>query len=163
MKKKQFEKIYETYYKDIFIYALSLCKDYYLAETLVSDTFYKALLSIDKEKHIKQWLFLVCKNNYIDYIRKSKKHSMYELNENIFVDETDTLERVIVDEKKRKLFSAISRLDKTSREVITLHYFINHSLIDISNIIGCSYGNVRTIIYRARIKLRIIMEEEYEV
>lgn len=45
MKNKDFEEIYKKYHKNLLVYALSLCGDYQLAQSLVQATFTKAYLS----------------------------------------------------------------------------------------------------------------------
>lgn len=73
MKSDELEILYKKYSAELYIYALSLCKDHHLAQDLVSETFYKALLSIEStEGYIKYWLFRVCKNLYLDYMKKNK-------------------------------------------------------------------------------------------
>ncbi|GAA0182710.1 hypothetical protein SH2C18_50400 [Clostridium sediminicola] len=47
MDKKYLEKIYRLYHRELYLYLLSLCKDHHLAEDLVSETFFKALASIE--------------------------------------------------------------------------------------------------------------------
>ena len=42
-----FEQIYETYFRDVYRYILSLSGDAHLAEEITADTFFKALRSID--------------------------------------------------------------------------------------------------------------------
>lgn len=39
MKSDILGQLYKTYYKDLYLYIFSLCKDTHLAEDLVSDTF----------------------------------------------------------------------------------------------------------------------------
>lgn len=45
MKNTDFEQIYKKYHKNLLVYALSLCGDYDLAQSLVQVTFAKAYLS----------------------------------------------------------------------------------------------------------------------
>ncbi len=163
MKNNELDKIYKMYYKDVYIYALSLCKDYQMADDMVSDTFYKAFVSIGcKENYMKQWLFLICKNNYRDLLRKKKRRIFVRYEENISLSDSDVLDKLLITEKNKELFKAITKLDEKYREVITLHYFSNYSLKDVAKLTGLSYGASRTVLYRARIKLKKELEESYE-
>lgn len=77
-----FDSIYQTYFKDIFLYLRSLTKNEVIAEEIAQDTFYKALKSIDKfdgRKDIKAWLFTIAKNTYFTYYNRQK----------IYIDSTD--------------------------------------------------------------------------
>lgn len=73
------EELYIKYHKEVYLYAYSLCKNHHISQDLTSDTFYKAYLSMNSEvEYIKYWLFRVCKNQYIDYLRKSKRTVEYK-------------------------------------------------------------------------------------
>ena len=43
----ELEEVYSLYFKDVYRYALSLCKNETLAEELTQETFFKALKNID--------------------------------------------------------------------------------------------------------------------
>ena len=74
MEKDILEQLYRKYYKVAFVYAISICGDISLAEDLVSEAFIKADISLpDDVPSFKYWLFKVCKNLWIDYIRKHKR------------------------------------------------------------------------------------------
>ena len=67
MKKDEIEEIYRLYYKDVYLYALSLARNRQDAEELASDAFYKALLSLEtKNGSVSYWLFSVCRNIFIN-------------------------------------------------------------------------------------------------
>ena len=67
MKNDDLEEVYSLYAKQVYLYARSLCNNHYMAEELTSDTFYKALLSLDgKSTSIKYWLLRVCRNLFLE-------------------------------------------------------------------------------------------------
>ena len=81
LKNDELEILYKKYSLELYIYALSLCKDNDLSQDLVSETFFKALLSIEySQGYIKYWLFRVCKNLYLDHLRKNKFLQVVEIN-----------------------------------------------------------------------------------
>ena len=43
-----FEEIYQTYFADVYRYALALSRDAHTAEEVTQETFFRALASIDK-------------------------------------------------------------------------------------------------------------------
>lgn len=78
MKKDWVEEMYQHYYRDVYLYAYSLCGNHYAAQELCSDTFFKALSSCDESTgSIRYWLLRVCKNCYID--RWSKKEPSLQI------------------------------------------------------------------------------------
>ena len=67
MKNETLENIYLTYYHEVYLYTLSLCGNVHMAEDLTSETFYKALLSLEGQRqNVKFWLFKVSRNLFYD-------------------------------------------------------------------------------------------------
>ena len=67
------EALYRRHYSAAILYCMSLCGDEHLAQDLVSDAFIKAYLSLpDEIPSFQYWLLRVCKNIWIDHLRKQK-------------------------------------------------------------------------------------------
>lgn len=158
MKPDLLEKMFKEHYNGALLYALSLCRDRYLAEELVSTAFYKALQSADDSiASFRAWLFSVLRNEYTSHLRKHKR--LVELHEHTESDEEPVIERIIKDEEYRALYRAISLLPRAQNEMITLFYFEELSLKEISQIVNKSESSVKTALCRARIALREILEQ----
>lgn len=164
MNNYEIEEIYNMYFKDLFIYAFSICKDYHLTEEVVSETFYRAFITINNEKNsVKYWLLHVCRNIIIDYYRKNKKVSNLDIEIQELKFEDNSFEKIIKEEEKRELFNAILKLSDIYKEVIIMFYFMNLTTKEISKSLNISEGSVRNILYRGRRKLgKILREEKYD-
>jgi len=162
MKNDWVEEIYRKYYRDVYLYAYSLCKNHHLAQELCSDAFFKALTSCDETiESIRYWLLRVCKNCFIDHWRKMQKQSITPIEElPLHKDEEDPLDRLLQKEEHRRLYKAILRLPEANREVILLFYFHGFSGQQIAQMTGRSPGAVRTLLYRARNQLKELMKGE---
>lgn len=161
MKKSALEAVYEKYSKEVYLYAFSLCKDYHLAQDLVSDTFFKALLSIkDNNVEIKYWLFRVCKNLWLDDLKYRKHFTNTPLELNDIPTEDNTIIKLIENESKRNLYLAILKLPPSSMEVVFMFYFCNIPLKDIALNITSSPGAARTLLCRARQRLKDLLKED---
>ena len=71
-----FEEIYNAYFKDVYLYILRLSGNEHIAEEITSDTFFKAMRSIDSfrgECDVRVWLCRIAKNCYYSYIKKKRK------------------------------------------------------------------------------------------
>ena len=71
-----FEKVYNTYFSDVYLYILRLSGNEHLAEEITSDTFFKAMKSIDSFRgdcDVRVWLCQIAKNCYYSYIKKSNR------------------------------------------------------------------------------------------
>ncbi|WP_091231323.1 sigma factor [Fontibacillus panacisegetis] len=49
VKKDALDEVYRLYSKQVYLYAYSLCRNYHMAEDLIRDTFYTAMLALDKD------------------------------------------------------------------------------------------------------------------
>ena len=70
-----FGDIYQTYFRDVFLYLCSLSASENVAEDVMQETFVKALKAIDTfdgSRDIRAWLFTIARNTYYTYC---KRHS----------------------------------------------------------------------------------------
>jgi RNA polymerase sigma factor (sigma-70 family) len=163
VKNDDLEGLYNLYYTELYLYAVSLCKDNYLAQDLVSETFFKALLSMDDNKsYIKYWLFRVCKNLYLDYLKKNKHLQGIDEHIEQLSAEDDILDRIVLSEQRKKIYYEILKLQPSYKEIIILYYYCSLNLEEIASIIGISGGAARTLLFRARKKLKEVLKEEYK-
>ena len=68
--KEEFEKIYRRYFNDVFLFLKKLSKDESIAEEITSETFFKAMRSIDTfrgDTDIRVWLCQIAKNCYFSH------------------------------------------------------------------------------------------------
>ncbi|MCF0148590.1 MAG: sigma-70 family RNA polymerase sigma factor [Clostridium sp.] len=164
MNNYEIEELYNKYYKDLYIYAFSICKNYHITEEVVSETFLRAFITIDNAKcNVKFWLLYVCKNIIIDYYRKNKRMSYLDIEEKDIRVEDNTLEKFIKDEEKREVFKSILKLSEVYREVIIKFYYMNLTTKEIAKSLQVSEGAVRSILYRGRQKIgKLLRKGKYE-
>ena len=156
MKSTAWENLFRKYYNEALLYVFSFCLNRALAEDLVQEAYMRAIRSIDEEKDgFKFWLFKVCRNLYFDTLRKNKKveaiTSDMPSNESLVDD-------VIQKDEYRALYKAISLLKDDFREIVRLYYFDSMSVKEIASIVDESVDNVKIKLYRARLKLKDILE-----
>lgn len=161
MKNEALERLYKKYYNEAMLYVYSFCRNRTLAEDIVAEAYFRAFRRIDEEKDsFKYWLFKVCRNCYFDYLRKTKRTENMDDIEPI--DDSNLVEEVIQNEEYIALYNAISLLKGNYQEVIRLFYFDGLSIREIAGITDMSEDNVKVLLYRARIKLKEIMEAKNE-
>lgn len=164
MTNKKLEKLYVLYHRELYLYAYSLCGDHHQAQDLASETFFKALLSLDEDKpYIKYWLFRICKNLCIDNVRKDKEESTMDKFENLLITNDTPLDKVIDNEERKGIYRSVMKLNSSYREIIVLYYYCDFSLKEISQTTGLSYGAAKTLLFRARKKLKTRLEEDNEI
>ena len=72
----EFEELYTTYFRDIYLYILRLSNDGHLAEEITSETFFKAVEAIDSfrgECDVRVWLCQIAKNCYFQHRKKADR------------------------------------------------------------------------------------------
>lgn len=161
MNKKLLQQLYETYRQELYIYICSLCHNTTLADDLLQETFLKAILSLpDNHTNMRAWLYMVARNLYFNYIKKESK-KVYIENENELGNEMDTdlLDRMIFNDKKKILYQALNHLPEKKREILTLQYFGGLSQKEIAVILHITPENVRVLACRAKRELKSYMEE----
>ncbi len=162
MIKDQLEKLYIEYNRELYLYAVSLCRNHHQAQDLVSETFYKAMLSFDSDTiYFKFWLFRVCKNLYIDKVRKNRE--LENLSEDFLTTKETPLDKIVDNEERVKLYHMVISLSSAYREIIILYYYCDFTIKEISETTGMTEGAAKTLLFRARKKLKIRLEAENEL
>lgn len=152
-------EVYARYSGQVYLYALSLCGDRQLAEDLKQDCFVKAMLSYSgTAESIRAWLFHVCRNLWIDHLRKNKRlTAMPEGYEPADIS-ADIPSGTVMREELKLVFEAMHGLPDNMRELILLDCILGIPQREIAAIMGMTPGAVRTLLCRARIALKKKME-----
>ena len=106
----EFEKIYTTYFHDVFLYIRRLSNDEHIAEEITSETFFKAMNAIDGFRgdcDIRVWLCQIAKNCYCSYLKKAGR--------------TDSIENIDAAEQGMPLEDRLSQQDQTTQIQRLLH------------------------------------------
>ena len=152
------EELYCKYYSAAYSYCAALCGDPHLAQDITADAFVKAYLSLpDHVPSFRYWLLRVCKNLWIDHLRR---HSREVSDEPLqYMAAPDTPETAYIrNERDRCLWNAVATLSLLNKELVTLHYFSGLPLQEIAPLIGKSYPAVRQRMVRLRETLKKQME-----
>lgn len=158
MDKNILEKLYALYSKEIYLYLFSFCHNHTLAEDLMQETFLKAILSLpDSHTNVRAWLYMVARNLFYNYRKKSGGETSYEQTGDIS-DESDLLNQIIRDEKRQQLYRALEHLEERKREVLILQYFSGWSQKQIASMLHISPENVRILAHRGKKEIKQWME-----
>lgn len=142
-----------------FIYriAYSYAKNKDDALDIVSETVYRALISVGRLKnpqHFQTWFTRILINCAINYLQKNKKLS--PLDEGI---EVKPRAGSVSSEETMDLYQAIDGLPPNERTVIILMYMEGFTLREIADLLKCPLGTVKTRLNRALKTLRIKLSE----
>ena len=154
------EELYERYYTRVLLYALTLCGDEELAKDLTADAFVKAYLTLPNDPpSFLYWLMRVCKNLWLDHLRRQRR--LIPLENTPQISATDPLETTYLSSQRNiALWSAIRTLSPMDQEIVTLYYFSKLPLPQVATMVGRSYAATRQRLCRLRQTLKQEMEEQ---
>ena len=158
-----FGRLFDRYHDEIFNYILHRTANVELAKDLTAETFYRVLQKLWtfrwQNVRFSAWLFRVASNEVNGHFRKYKNFKTLPL------DDSDTRMNMISQENRHEmeraskemreyllfenLHQAISLLKVKYQEVITLRFFENKKVKEISEILNKPEGTVKSLIHRA--------------
>lgn len=160
MEHEAWAKYYKAYYHSVFIYAFSLCGNYYDAEDLTQSAFLKAFLSWENKGSLKCWLSIVLKNEYMNLLRRKQREAKTaDLEAKAADGGQDMLERLIKEEETRHIIAAVMKLPPKQKSVLldSVYFGISDEQLAVMN--GTTKENIRQIRLRARKKLAQLLKE----
>jgi RNA polymerase sigma-70 factor (ECF subfamily) len=159
-----FEKLFRKYEDRVYSTALRITGDPALAHDAAQETFLTVFQKLDTfQQHAKfsSWLYRIAVNCSISKTRKTSKEPPV-VSEDVGVGSTDHPPRTIVDpgsvdpeklasskEFESKIQEVVERLSEPLRVVVVLRYSNGLSYKEISQVIGCSVGTVKSRLNRA--------------
>lgn len=160
-----FEKVYKEYFNDVYLYIKRLSGDEHIAEDITSETFFKALKSIDSfrgECEIRVWLCQIAKNSFYTYIKKNSKIQNIEESELINLPDN---KNNVADEVQSKLQAfeiqrILHEIDEPYREVFMWRVYADLSFKEIAGIFNKNENWACVTYHRARNQIKKRLEEK---
>lgn len=157
----EIEKIYKAYFNDVYLFIFKLSRNEHIAEEITSQTFFKAISSINNFKgtcEIRVWLCQIAKNCYYTYLRKNKKiYGEYNIEE--YSGGFDIEQSILNTETSMKIHKALHSLKEPYKEVFTLRIFGELSFKQIADLFDKTENWACVTYHRARIKILEGMED----
>ncbi len=155
-----YEKLYNSYYMQVYSYAVALTKNPEQAEEIAQHTFVKALSAKSgyKAKSTElTWLCSIAKNLYYDELRRKKKLTGVE--DVTSTPSGDDMERAVSDaDAAFRIHLILHDLEEPYKEVFQLRVFGELSFTQIASIFRKTESWARVTYHRARLKIKERME-----
>ncbi len=159
-----FSHIVDRHKDNVFNLAIRICGNREDAEEVSQDSFLKAFRSLDgfrMKSSFSTWLYRIVYNSSISHIRKRKGTVLsldeFPANASDFLSNFTTEEEAM-DEYRRSLVSfAMQKLPEEDRALITLYYYEDMDVEQISQVTGISKPNVKVRLFRTRQKMSEII------
>ena len=162
---ESFTILYDFYFPKIYNYIYHRVHNTQMAEDLVSETFYKALVNIDKfqwrERSFASWLYTIARNLVVDAFRKAKPIVMDESwAEGIVSPEDGPEEKYMKDAVKSELLLTISTLSQDQQDALLLRFQEGLKIKEIAKVMNKNEGAVKALLFRGLKSMRKKMEGE---
>lgn len=159
-----FEEIYRTYFNDVFVYIRKLSGDENIAEEITSQTFFKALSSINKfrgECDVRVWLCQIAKNCYFTYMKKnSKTENIDDIQVLNIQDFTCDINEIIGNkEQSKRIQTVLHTIPEPYKEVFMWRVFAELNFKEIGQIFDKSDNWACVTYHRARNMIKEKLEE----
>lgn len=167
---QKFGEIYEAFYSNIFGYVFRRTTNYEVAKDITAETFLKAYVNISKFKwqgvSIQYWLYKIATNelNKCFNSRKYIPQSLCRIQEEYGIDitnhsnaETESIRLQEDLEKHRdfmKINDAIKQFDIKYQDVISLRFFEQKSIKEITMILNKKESTIKSLLSRSVEKLK---------
>ncbi len=161
----EFEKIYRTYFDDVYLYIRRLSGDENIAEEITSEAFFKAMRGISGFRgdcDIRVWLCQIAKNCYYTHLKKSKQTNSIDDAELLELPSEDSTieEQYLKREEAARIKTALHHLSEPYKEVFMWRVFAELSFKQIGQIFGKSENWACVTYHRAKTMIKSRLEEK---
>lgn len=159
----EFEKIYQTYFNDVYLYIRRLSGNEDLAEEITSEAFFKAMRSISGFRgdcDIRVWLCQIAKNCYYTYLKKigrTENIDDVELSE-LPSEESTIEEQFMKHEEAARIRTVLHNVSEPYKEVFMWRVFAELSFKQIGQIFGKSENWACVTYHRAKTMIQSRLE-----
>lgn len=158
--KADFEELYQRFFKDVYLFVLSMSRDPHTAEEITQETFFRALKEMRHFKgncSVTSWLCQIARNLYLDQLRKSRRllpeSDVEESLASRQSPSSDVAETCIQKEDALSIYRILHCLDEPYKEVFILRTLGELSFREIGDIFGKEESWARVTYHRARMKI----------
>ena len=156
----EFEQIYIKYFRDVYLYIRRLSNSEHIAEEITSETFFKAMKSIDSFRgdcDIRVWLCQIAKNCYYSYIKKADRTECID-NVEIAEQGASFEERLFRHDTAMQIQKILHDVPEPYKEVFMWRVYAELSFKQIGQIFGKSENWACVTYHRARNKIKEKLE-----
>lgn len=157
MDSAEFTAFYERSARSLWAYLVRCSGDPALAEDLMQEAYVRFLTATqpaDAEQAARRYLFRIASNLLRDHWRRPKASSLDDLPESFFATCASADEMAV----QQQLARAMGQMRSRDRQILWLAHAENYSHREIADIMGLATPSVRLLLFRARRRMRQLME-----
>ena len=162
-KKQAIEQLVLSYRDTVYRTCLAYVQNRADAEDLTQEVFIKVIQKIDQfqgKSKLSSWIIRIAINLALNHLRDNKKRlNQLDVSDiQLSFDYKSSEDKRLVRQMVRK---ALYRLPEKQRRVFVLSYYLDLSYHDIMEVTGYSLSSVESLLFRARRKLRELLQDFY--
>ncbi|KQC29615.1 RNA polymerase sigma factor [Flagellimonas eckloniae] len=164
-----FAVLIDRYKHMVYTLAMKILNTKEEAEEVSQDVFVKAyqmLPSFKGDSKFSTWLYRIAYNRSLDYLKKRGRRlttSSIDTDKDYYLDSMDNiLDQMQREEHNVIIKNALGELSEVDTVIITLHYFEELSLKEISKVVGLKVNAVKVRLFRSRKQLAQILQHKLE-
>src|SRR6478735_9104334 len=168
-----YDELIRRYQQRIYATVYHMTSNHEDANDLTQETFikgYRALKGFKGDSSFYTWVYRIAVNKTINFLKTRKNKTQMSLNDVDYQAEHDPDLVALVSDKtprrdlnlaelQEKLNVAMQKLSEVQRLVVTLHDIQGLSHEEISKIMGCNIGTVRSRLFYARQQLQALLSD----
>ncbi len=168
-----FDQLILKYRERLYSIIYNLCSNREDAADLTQETFIKAFSSIKRfkgESSFYTWLYRIAVNSTLSYLKRNRMRHFFSfetINEEVSSSEivealsikVKSEKTALMNELQEKLNEALQKLSDKHRTVVVLYEIEGLSHHDISNVMECSVGTVRSRLHYAKQQLQAYLKD----
>lgn len=146
-----FDDLMQRYQRLVFTIARNYVRDDEDAMDITQEVFistYQKMHAISQPKQFKSWLIRVCYNACATFVRRRRDETPLE-----WVAEPSHQAETLQSEHSHTLTTLLNCLRPRQRLAVVLKYIEGFAISEIAEVLDCSEGNVKNILYRSMRKL----------
>ena len=164
-----FAFLVERYQRMVYTLVIRILKNNEEAEEISQDVFvkvYQKLESFKGDSKFSTWLYRIAYFTSLDELKKKKRTVSVDDIEQIPNSELgmvkDALSYIHDKQRKEIISDAIKKLKEDEQVILTLYYFEDQSLKEISKVVNLTIDNVKVKLFRSRKRLFSLLKHVIE-
>ena len=157
-----FARLVDLYQRRLFSLSVMMTRDSSGAEEVTQDAFVRAFVHLDAydiRRPFYPWLATIAVRLAQNWLTRRSRNNRREGTElrpeqDVATPAADPLSELIADENDRRLWRTVAALPYGERTAVILHYRQDMSVRDIARAMSVTSGTVKTMLFRARQRLR---------
>lgn len=166
---QEFSNLVDQYKDLVFTVAIRTLKNREEAEEVAQDTFikvFKSLKSFKGDAKLSSWIYRIAYNTCLDRVKKNKKELKNSPIDEVRGEEVaemgNALDGMVKQERAELIKRCMLQLTSVDAALLTLFYFEERNLNEMSKILDLSPNTAKVKLFRARNRLGVILKEQLE-